>query len=456
MLRLYARAAAANLERGRLPLLVERGYAGLEMAWSDFGSQRGQMPASAVRSLLEEHQLRLCVRVVTARLAEGSAAPEAHAGRLDEALADFDDQFGGLVDLVIAEVTCKNWKLPECVAFARGLAGVRAKPPVALATDRTHWGTTEPIDKVLARLSVETPALDMSRVSLSLNPAPWIGGATEQTQDTEHDYARHVSHLNLTPGWSAWPPNYWTTVGQILSPEHTAVRKGHRPSVSLPAEVAFSSEVHPFEESVRAAAQGKVQAAAATPPAAPSPTASAAMSSELPRASNEGASGGAGGLRGDAGGAGGALPLASRVDAVIAARSKELESLVEMREENARLFAEVDRLTARVAALEALADTRRMDSSSADASSGGSESVREQRPAAAPKLFKGRRQRAWLLDPKRTPPSFSVPLSTPPPAAEESTADAAERAAPEEPQTRPHHDGGLGHLQNMIKLPFAR
>ena len=52
-LRLFARVAASSLERDVARLAERGGFTGVEMALTDFGAGRGQLPFAAVRSLLD-------------------------------------------------------------------------------------------------------------------------------------------------------------------------------------------------------------------------------------------------------------------------------------------------------------------------------------------------------------------------------------------------------------------
>ena len=256
-LRLFSRVAAANLHGTRLEGLARRGYAGCEMSWDhDFGAGRGQLPAEAARALLEEHGLRLAVRVST-RLPNGSTDPSAHVTMLTERLAALASAFGDVVEHVVVEVSCRKWQLAQCAAFASGLAELD-REDVTLATARTFWGTQEPIDRVLVQLAKAEPSV-ADALRLSLDPAPWLGGATSAVQDTGYDYMRHVRHLSLSPGHAPRPANYWETAQTVW-----AARAATTHLVTLPDAVASGAAalgaasggalvVHPFERLVREA-----------------------------------------------------------------------------------------------------------------------------------------------------------------------------------------------------------
>ena len=118
--------------------------------------------------------------------------------------------------------------------MCHGLVGLREahRAPVTLTTARTYCGAAESIDKVL-----QTAASNDIRIAL--DPAPWMGGPTEQTQDTDYDYLTHVDHLNLSPGWSPWPAPYWSAVHDTLA---ASMRRSADTSaaVTLPTHVGLA------------------------------------------------------------------------------------------------------------------------------------------------------------------------------------------------------------------------
>ena len=79
--RLFARTAAASLDTTRLTHLVRRGYTGCDMLWADFGDTRAKLPMAAVREMLAEHDLGLCVRMPS-RPSSGSRDPDDHVANV--------------------------------------------------------------------------------------------------------------------------------------------------------------------------------------------------------------------------------------------------------------------------------------------------------------------------------------------------------------------------------------
>ena len=237
-LRLYAQLAATSLEQPPvLARLAQRGYAGVDMPWDEFGSSRGQLPFATVRDMLRAQGMGLIVRVPTRC---GSSEPNAHVAHLARQLDEIADLFGDVVSRVVVHVSGSKWNVNAGVEFLRGAVPVAANfaavhghvSGVSFAASRTHWGTAEPITRALRELlepleasahtlrdemqnsTGETAASATScrsqlleQLRLSLDPAPWIGGPREQVEGLE--YVAYADHLSLSPGWAEPPLSYW-------------------------------------------------------------------------------------------------------------------------------------------------------------------------------------------------------------------------------------------------------
>jgi hypothetical protein len=460
---LFARVAAATLERSRLVHLARCGYAGCELHWADFGHDRGKLPATTVADMLREQSLQLSVRLSSARMSKGSSSPEDHIRGVCDGLKGIEDEFGDLLDYVIVDASCKQWNLADCITFMRGMAGMHR---VHVATDRTHWGTREPIDRVLHHMSAGE---DEAAVRLSLDPAPWMGGPTEQSQDTEHDYIEHVRHLSLSPGWSPMPISYWQTVERVCQAARRGSDDADRLRISLPSHVALDASGHEFEREVRRALGGEAVGSTrdaptvtrgvrantplvdtASPPKPPTET-------SIPRASivtspDGGASSRATSLE----------SLATRADRLIALREAELEVLRELRDENARLVALNEKLQHHMASLEATQRAAAEVSAMSEDADGHRSSTPNPRQHTFAGKYLSRRPRPWALGPAKNAsaarwPIQSALVGTSSPPSSPSPAEPLEPGTEHIRSAAPAmHNGGLGHLSGIIDLPFSR
>ena len=466
MLRLYARLPASSLASARL-----RGYTGAEIAWSDIGEKRGQLPTKALCDVLDEQRLRLCLRL-SSQPTNLSSAPADHIEGLRHKIDKIDGEFGDRIDLVQVDIAGRKWGLAECVQFVHGLVGLREahRAPVTLTTARTYCGAAESIDKVL-----QTAASNDIRIAL--DPAPWMGGPTEQTQDTDYDYLTHVDHLNLSPGWSPWPAPYWSTVHDTLA---ASMRRSADTSaaVTLPTHVGLAEGLekgldrHPFESMVRiafehaakeVAGEGggreacKVDAlreieslgrslptansqlfsfmkkapstnqpaassvAKETPPAAtpqqppppPSPPQAAAVDAEP------------------------MSHLVERAKALISTKTDEVEVLRGLLAENEQLRAEVQRLQRQQPG------PQQPEMPAASYTPSPAEGARGRPKKDSTAKFANRPKREWALDPKKIQPAHWVNLIP--------TEEQKEKKVVEsKPEAR---TGSLGHLDSFIRMP---